>query len=151
MAVITDVGDAHTIHPTDKFDPGVRLSLAARHIAYGEQLVYSGPIYQSMKIEGTRIRLSFSEINQGLVAGRTETKELKGFGIAGSDRKFVWAKAAIDGDNVIVYSDEIANPVAVRYNWADNPPGNLYNKDGLPAGPLRTDDWRSASRCPAPG
>ncbi|MDB4925173.1 sialate O-acetylesterase [Mucilaginibacter sp.] len=149
MPVITDAGDAFNIHPTNKVDPAYRLALVARHVAYNENLVYSGPVYKSMKIAGNKIIISFDEINKGLITGRpsldgtaaTAVKELKGFGIAGSDQKFVWAKAVIDGNTVVVSNDEVANPIAVRYNWADNPPGNLYNKDGLPAGPFRTDNW----------
>lgn len=150
MPVITDVGDADNIHPTNKLDPGIRLALVARHLVYGEKVVYSGPVYKSMKVEGNKIIISFDQINKGLVAGRPpapgtmttmDIKVLKGFGIAGDDGKFVWANAEIEGNNIIVSSDQITNPVAVRYNWADNPPGNLYNRDGLPAGPFRTDSW----------
>jgi sialate O-acetylesterase len=149
MPVITDVGEAGNIHPTNKLDPGTRLALVARYVVYGEKVVYSGPVYKAMKIEGNKIIISFDEINMGLVAADfaangiipTNNNELKGFGIAGSDAKFVWAKAVIDGNTVVVSSDQVPNPVAVRYNWADNPPGNLYNKDGLPAGPFRTDNW----------
>jgi sialate O-acetylesterase len=149
MPVITDVGEAGNIHPTNKFDPGTRLALVARHVVYGEKVVCSGPVYKSMKVEGNKIRITFDEINHGLVSGRpspdgtvnTTVKDLNGFGIAGSDGKFVWAKAVIDGNSVLVSSDQVTTPVAVRYNWADNPPGNLYNKDGLPAGPFRTDNW----------
>ncbi|MDB5117387.1 MAG: 9-O-acetylesterase [Mucilaginibacter sp.] len=149
MPVITDVGDRVNIHPTNKVDPAYRLALVARHVAYGENLVYSGPVYKSMRVEGNKIIISFDEINKGLVVGRpspdgtisTDSKELKGFGIAGADQKFVWAKAVIDGNTVVISSDQVSNPIAVRYNWADNPPGNLYNKDGLPAGPFRTDSW----------
>jgi sialate O-acetylesterase len=141
MAVITDVGDAKDIHPKDKLDPGVRLALAARHVAYGEDNVYSGPVYQSMTVKGNSITLGFDHCGSGLVIGTSPTQELKGFGIAGADGKFVWARAVIKGNTVVISSDEIATPVAVRYNWADNPPGNLYNKEGLPASPFRTDNW----------
>lgn len=149
MPVITDVGEAGNIHPTNKFDPGYRLSLVARHVAYGEKIAYSGPVYKSMKVDGNKIIISFDDVFKGLVAGRpaadgtvsADAKELKGFGIAGSDQKFVWAKAVINGNTVVISSDDVTTPIAVRYNWADNPPGNLYNKDGLPAGPFRTDNW----------
>jgi len=148
MPVITDVGDAANIHPTNKVDPAYRLALVARHVAYGENIVYSGPVYKSMSVQGNKIIISFDEINKGLVAGKPSAdgtvgadKELKGFGIAAGDGKFVWAKAVIEGNTVVVSSDQVLAPVAVRYNWADNPPGNLYNKDGLPAGPFRTDNW----------
>jgi len=143
MAVTTDIGNADSIHPTNKLDVGLRLALAARHIAYHENIVYSGPVYASMKITGNKIRLVFRQEGGGLVIGRPpgQTVELRGFGIAGADKQFAWARAELDGNTVVVYSDEIDHPVAVRYNWADNPPGNLYNKEGLPATPFRTDNW----------
>lgn len=149
MAVITDAGELQDIHPTNKLVPGNRLALVARHDIYGEKVVSSGPVYKSMKIDGDKIIISFNEINKGLVTAslvgddvvNADGQELKGFGIAGEDHVFVWAKAVIKGNTVVVSRDVIPNPQAVRYNWADNPPGNLYNKDGLPANPFRTDDW----------
>ncbi|MGB9624270.1 MAG: sialate O-acetylesterase [Phycisphaerae bacterium] len=138
MAVIIDIGEAKDIHPKNKQDVGKRLALAALAIAYGKDVAYSGPMYDSMKIEGDRIRLTFKHVDGGLVA---KDGKLKGFAIAGADRKFVWAEAQIDGDTVVVHSDKVARPVAVRYAWADNPECNLYNKAGLPASPFRTDDW----------
>jgi sialate O-acetylesterase len=144
MAVITDIGEADNIHPKNKRDVGLRLALAARHAVYGENIVFSGPIYKSMKIEGNKIRLTFNNIGSGLTADTTNSISnamLKGFGIAADDQKFVWAKAAIEGNTIVVWADELINPVAVRYNWADNPPGNLYNKEKLPASPFRTDNW----------
>jgi sialate O-acetylesterase len=149
MAVITDAGDALDIHPYDKSAPGSRLALVALHNVYGKRIVASGPVYKSMKVEGNKIIISFNEIHNGLTVGRPDTDntvsadgaELKGFGMAGANQKFVWAKAVINANKVIVSTDEIAKPEAVRYNWADNPPGNLYNKDGLPARPFRTDNW----------
>jgi sialate O-acetylesterase len=150
MPVITDLGDATNIHPTNKLDPALRLALVARHVVYGESVVYSGPVYKSMKVDGNKVIITFDETNKGLVTGRPgmdgDSKELKGFGIAGSDQQFVWAKAEVVGNTVVVSSDQVANPIAVRYNWADNPAGNLYNKDGLPAGPFRTDDWPAPLR-----
>jgi sialate O-acetylesterase len=146
MAVITDIGDSADIHPTNKKDVGLRLSLAARKTAYGEQLVYSGPIFKRMKIKGNVIEISFNHVGTGLIGRKPEnnqtTDTLKGFGIAGADGKFVWADARIEGDKILVSSKEILNPVAVRYNWADNPLGTLYNKEGLPASPFRTDDFK---------
>ena len=140
LAVAIDVGDAVDIHPPDKQTVGERLSLAARGIAYGEDVVYSGPVCAAMNVEGKKIRLAFKSTGSGLAAkGRIP---LKGFAVAGEDRKFVWARAEIDGDTVLVWSDKVRNPVAVRYAWAGNPEGcNLYNKAGLPACPFRTDDW----------
>ncbi|MCC8426525.1 sialate O-acetylesterase [Mucilaginibacter sp. UR6-11] len=149
MTNIIDAGDQFDIHPINKLVPGNRLALVARHNIYGEKVVATGPVYKSMKINGNQIIISFAEIHKGLVTAglvgddvvNTDGAELKGFGIAGADHKFVWARAVIKGKTVVVTSDEVVNPQAVRYNWADNPPGNLYNKDGLPANPFRTDDW----------
>jgi sialate O-acetylesterase len=138
MAVIIDVGDAKDIHPRDKQTVGYRLAQAALAHDYGKTIEYSGPMYKSMKVEGGAIRLSFEHRGGGLVA---KGGDLVGFAIAGADKKFVWAKAKIDGDTVVVSSDQVAGPAAVRYAWADNPKCNLYNKEGLPASPFRTDDW----------
>jgi sialate O-acetylesterase len=140
MAVTIDIGEWNDIHPVDKKDVGDRLALAAEKIAYGDDVVYSGPFYRSMKIEGDKIILSFTNVGSGLISKRND--RLKYFSIAGADKHFVWAKAKIEGDKVIVWNDKILNPVAVRYAWADNPEGaNLYNKEGLPASPFRTDNY----------
>jgi sialate O-acetylesterase len=139
MAVIIDIGEADNIHPKNKQDVGKRLALWALANTYGKKLVYSGPIYKSMKIDGNSIVLSFDHVGGGLVAKGGE--ELKGFAVAGVDKKFVWADAKIVGDTVVVSSDQVAEPAAVRYAWADNPVCNLYNKEELPASPFRTDDW----------
>jgi len=138
MAVTIDLGEWNDIHPLNKEDVGKRLALAAQKAAYGDdKVVYSGPIYQSMKIEGNKIVLTFTNTGGGLTA--KGGGELKYFAIAGADKKFVWAKATIDGNNLVVWSDRLANPVAVRYAWADNPEGaNLYNEEGLPASPFGT-------------
>jgi sialate O-acetylesterase len=141
MAVIIDIGEAKDIHPRNKQDVAYRLSLAARKIAYAQDIVYSGPTYNSYKIDGNKIIITFKNTGSGLVA-KDKYGYLKGFAIAGEDKKFVWAKAVIDGDKVVVWSNDINNPVAVRYAWADNPDdANFYNKEGLPASPFRTDDW----------
>ena len=139
MAVTYDVGEWNDIHPHDKKDVGYRLSLAARKLAYHEDnIVYSGPIYIAMKKKGNKIILDFKNIGSGLVA--KGGKPLKYFAIAGEDKKFIWAHAKIKGNTVVVWNSKIKNPIAVRYAWADNPDGaNLYNKDGLPASPFRTD------------
>jgi sialate O-acetylesterase len=160
MAVIIDVGEPTTIHPHDKVDVGLRLALAAKHLAYGQNLVYSGPIYDSMKVEGNKIRLTFKDTGSGLQMSAppwTPTgvpapapTELTGFAVAGADKNWVWAKAQIDGNTVVVSSDQVASPVAVRYGWANNPPCNLYNKEGLPASPFRTDDWVDPKPTPTP-
>lgn len=151
MAVTIDVGSAGNLHPPDKANVGRRLALAARHVAYGEDLAYTGPIYSSMKVEGGNIQLSFQpdSLGGGLIVGSAPGTaapaagtDLQGFAIAGDDQKWVWAKAKIDGKSVIVSSPEVSNPVAVRYAWADNPTCNLYNQEGLPAAPFRTDEWK---------
>jgi len=159
MAVAIDIGNGADIHPKDKHDVGLRLALAAKHVAYGQKLVYSGPIYDSMKVEGNKIRLSFKDTGSGLKMGTPPwtasgvpapaPTELTGFAIAGADRNWVWAKAEIEGQDVVVSSDQVASPVAVRYGWGNNPPCNLYNNEGLPASPFRTDDWVDGPRAPA--
>lgn len=139
MAVITDVGDPVDIHPKRKEPVGARLALAARKIAYGENIVYSGPIYKGMKIKGDSVTLYFDHVGGGLIA---KDGDLKGFAIVGADKKLVWATATIvDGNKVVVKSPLVANPVAVRYGWATYPVVNLYNKENLPASPFRTDDY----------
>jgi sialate O-acetylesterase len=139
MAVTIDLGAWNDIHPVNKKDVGRRLALVTEKVAYGDNLVvYSGPIYQSMSIDGNKIILTFSNTGSGLIAKGTD--DLKYFAIAGPDNHFVWAKAKIENNKVIVWNDDIKNPVAVRYAWADNPQGaNLYNIEGLPASPFRTD------------
>jgi len=134
-----DLGEWNDIHPGNKKPVGERLALQAMSLSYGESdLVASGPIYQSHRIEGNRIVLSFDHIGSGLVANNGEP--LDHFAIAGMDLEFVWAEAIIENDNVIVWSDEITDPKYVRYAWADNPDfANLYNREGLPASPFRTD------------
>lgn len=142
QAVIIDIGEANDIHPRNKQDVGYRLALAAQKVAYGKNdIVYSGPIYKSMKKDGNKIRLGFDHVGSGLMA-KDKYGYLKSFAIAGADKKFVWAQAIIDGEEVVVWSDKVPNPVAVRYAWADNPDdANFYNKEGLPASPFRTDEW----------
>jgi sialate O-acetylesterase len=145
MAVITDVGDQKDIHPTKKEPVGARLALAARGITYGEKIVYSGPTYKGIKIKDNTAVISFDHVGGGLLArpldSSTESAALKGFSICGENRRFVWAKAEIQGDRVVVSSPEVSKPVAVRYGWADFPVVNLWNKEGLPASPFRTDDF----------
>lgn len=141
MAVAIDIGEANDIHPLNKKDVGKRLFLAAEKVAYEEETVnYSGPIYNSMKIDGNKIILSFKHVDGGLITRGSE--ELGGFAIAGADKMFFWANAEIHGNKVVVWSDDVSKPVAVRYAWADNPSkANLYNKGGLPASPFRTDEY----------
>jgi sialate O-acetylesterase len=147
MAVAVDIGDAKTVHGKDKRDVGMRLALAAKHVAYGQQLAYSGPIYQSMQVMGTTIQITFTYAD-GLKIGVPPwsanghvpdlATELTGFTIAGDDQKWVPAKATIEGTTVIVSGDQVSQPTAVRYGWSA---GNLYNGADLPASPFQTDDW----------
>lgn len=140
MAVAIDLGEWNDIHPDNKKPVGDRLALAARNVAYGEEdLVYSGPIYRSFRIEGNKVIISFDHVGGGLISGNGE--ELDHFAIAGADKKFRWGKAIIEDNTVVVWNEDIPDPVYVRYAWADNPAfANLYNKEGLPASPFRTDE-----------
>ncbi|MBC7890156.1 MAG: sialate O-acetylesterase [Ferruginibacter sp.] len=139
MAVAIDVGEWNDIHPENKQAVGQRLALLAVKNVYGEKSsVASGPLYQSMKKEGNRIIVTFSNTGSGLMTGTGN--QLKYFAIAGANKKYLWANAIIKDNTVIVWNEEIQHPVSVRYAWADNPEGaNLYNKEGLPASPFTTD------------
>lgn len=150
LAVAIDLGEADNIHPRDKYDVGARLALAARKVAYGDSVQASGPTFQSLTQEGDKLRLAFTNIGQGLAIGvppahfhpgepRADTSTLRGFAIAGADGKYAWADAVIDGETVVLSSPAVPQPQSVRYAWADNPDANLYNQDGLPAVPFRTD------------
>ncbi|MBC8012312.1 MAG: 9-O-acetylesterase, partial [Burkholderiales bacterium] len=151
MAVAIDLGDPRDVHPKGKRDVGLRLALAARQLAYGESLVASGPRYREFAIEGGAIRVRFSTGESGLTLGQAPWRadgvepnpadRLIGFTIAGADRGWVEADAKIDGDSILVSSPQVSRPVAVRYAWANFPRCNLYNRQGLPASPFRTDDW----------
>jgi len=136
MAVAIDVGEWNDIHPENKAEVGKRLALLARRIAYGDKaIVASGPLYRDVKREGNKLIISFADMGSGLAT--SDGRPPKHFAIAGGDSKFVWANAEIRGNTVIVWNDAIANPVAVRYAWGDNPAGaNLCNKEGLPASPF---------------
>lgn len=136
MTVNIDLGEWNDIHPDNKKDVGERMALAGLKLAYGQDIVHSGPIYKGYSIDGNKITLSFDHIGSGLTSNDGEP--LSEFAVAGEDKKFVWAKAKIEGDQVVVWSDEISNPKYLRYAWADNPDNpNLYNKEGLPASPFR--------------
>jgi len=139
MAVTTDIGNVADIHPKNKQDVGRRLALWALAITHGKDLVYSGPLYESMAVEGDKIRVRFKHVGGGLVAG--EGKPLAEFTIAGADGQFVPADAVIDGDSIVVHSDQVTAPVAVRFAWRDDAAPNLFNQEGLPASPFRTDDF----------
>jgi sialate O-acetylesterase len=142
MAVAIDIGEAESIHPVNKQDAGLRLALNALHQTYGQKSeLPCGPLLKRATREGNAVRLSFKHAGGGL---RARGERLEGFAIAGADRRFVWADARIDGQAVIVSSQAVAEPAAVRYAWADNPVCNLYNSEGLPASPFRTDDWPAA-------
>ena len=141
MAVAIDVGEAKNIHPLNKQDVGNRLMLSALKVAYGKDIVHSGPIYKSMQSEGDKARISFDHIGSGLLV-KDKHGYINEFEIAGADKKFYWAKATLEGDKIIVWSDKVQKPIAVRFGWSSNPAQfNLYNKDGLPASPFRTDNW----------
>jgi len=138
MAVITDVGDENDIHPTQKEPVGGRLALLARRMAYGQKVTASGPEYDSMRVDGGRVVLSFRNTGGGLVA---KDGPLKGFAICGKDRNWLNAMAEIQGGRVVVWNLSVTEPIAVRFGWADYPVVNLWNADGLPATPFRTDDF----------
>jgi sialate O-acetylesterase len=144
MAVTIELGEAGDIHPRNKAPVGHRLALAALGTVYGYGIVYSGPVYKSMRTEGRNLRLYFKHVAGGLVA--KGGPPLKGFAVAGTDRKFYVATAEIEGNAVVASSPAVRHPVAVRYAWADNPMCNLYNAAGLPASPFRTDDWPGITR-----
>ena len=138
MAVTIDVGDEVELHPRNKLDVGRRLAAWALADTYGQKVTASGPLFDGFSIEATKVRIRFK---YGTGLKTPDGSALKGFAIAGEDRRFVWADARVDGDTVIVSSPGVPKPAAVRYGWADNPIANLYNKAGLPASPFRTDDW----------
>jgi sialate O-acetylesterase len=155
MVVAADIGDPNNVHPKDKIDVGNRLALLARKIAYKENIQAFGPLYDRFTVEGDKVKIHFKESGAGLVIGQSPwrppgiapwpTDKLLGFVIAGADKHWVDAQAQIVGpDTIEVSSTQVSNPVAVRYGWANSPDVNLYNKDGLPASPFRTDDWTIA-------
>ncbi len=144
MACAIDIGDAGTVHPLNKQEVGRRLALIANKTVYKQHdIISSGPMYKSYQKDGNRIRIRFSNIGSGL---STNNGKVKGFAIAGDDKQFHWAKAVIEGNELVVYCDEVDNPKAVRYAWADNPECNLINSEGLPAVPFRTDDWKGITQ-----
>jgi len=155
MVVTIDKGDQHNFHPTRKQPVGERLALAARAVAYGEKIEYSGPVLDGIKIDGSRVRITFthaeglrpSDVHDGTEDGPVVVTgdKLVGFAVAGADQHYHKAEAAIDGATVIVSSPEVSTPVAVRYAWADYPTANLSNSAGLPASPFTTDNWTFAT------
>jgi len=144
LAVTVDIGNVSDIHPKNKQDVGRRLGLWAQAKVYGQNVVYSGPMYKSMTVEGNKIRLQFDHVGGGLVA--SDGKPLTYFTIAGADQKFEPATAVIDGNTVVVSSDKVAQPAAVRFAWIDTAVPNFANKEGLPASPFRTDAWKGVTQ-----
>lgn len=143
LALVIDIGEAKDIHPRNKQDLGKRLALSAERIAYGKDIVHSGPSFNTMEIRGSKVILNFKNTGTGLVA---KGGKLKHFAIGGKDKKFIWADAVIKGNSIVVSSPKIKDPVAVRYAWSNNPEGcNLYNREGLPGVPFRTDDWKGVT------
>ncbi len=145
MAVTTDIGDPKDIHPRNKQDVGRRLAALALHDIYGKNIISGGPVYQAMRKDGNKIILSFTDVGKGLMV-KDKYGYLKGFEVAGADRKFHYAQARLEGNNVVVYHQDVTDPVAVRFGWSDDAGDcNLYNKEGFPAGPFRTDNWKGVT------
>ncbi|MEO6219041.1 MAG: sialate O-acetylesterase [Ginsengibacter sp.] len=141
MAVTLDIGESNDIHPKNKQGVGERLAAIALHNLYNKNIAYTGPMYQSMETDGNKIIISFSNVDSGYFI-KEKYNYIKGFEIAGADKRFYFAQAYINDGKVIVYSDSVKIPVAARYGWADDmPEANLYNRQGFPAVPFRTDDW----------
>jgi sialate O-acetylesterase len=139
MAVAIDLGSPDELHPRNKLPVALRLARWALADTYGQRLEPSGPLYRAHTVEGDKVRVRFT--HAGGLRATPDGAPLKGFAVAGADRKFVWAAARVEGDTIVVWSKGVPRPVAVRYDWADSPDGNLYNSAGLPASPFRTDDW----------
>ena len=138
LTVNIDIGEGNNLHPLDKQDVGHRLALAAEKLAYKMDVVASGPVFKAMQVNGATVKIDFDNA-EGL-----KTKDggpVIGFAVAGADQKYAWATGSVEAGTVVLHADAVPNPVAVRYDWADNPNGNLYNSAGLPARPFRTDDW----------
>ena len=141
MAVATDIGKGTDIHPSNQQGVGRRQALVAQRVAYGDQkAVAAGPTLQSMQVSGSQVRVKFTSTGTGLLL-KTGNTTLSGFAVAGADRKSHWAAATLASAGVVLTCAAVPAPVAVRYDWADNPGGNLYNREGLPVAPFRTDQW----------
>jgi sialate O-acetylesterase len=146
MVVTTDVGNPNDIHPTNKQTVGQRLSAIALNNVYKKPMVCSGPTYKSMEITKNKSMIYFEDLGSGLVSAN-KNSTINGFEIAGADQVFYQAKASIKEDKVLVFSKKVKKPVAVRYNWLGNASkGNLFNKEGFPAAPFRTDDWKTMTK-----
>ncbi|GAB3241336.1 sialate O-acetylesterase [Hymenobacter seoulensis] len=141
MAVAIDLGEAEDIHPANKQDVGHRLALVARQVVYGDnKVVAAGPVLKNVRFQDRAVYLRFTQTGSGLEVNNPHAA-LRGFAVAGVDKKFYWAQATVKNNQVVLRCPEVPKPVAVRYNWANNPAGNLYNREGLPAAPFRTDTW----------
>ena len=142
MAVTTDIGNIADIHPKNKQDVGKRLALAAENMAYGDSsVVFQGPILSEMKIDGEKVHLKFDTKKSDLML-RDKYGYVRGFSVAGEDKKYYWATGKLVNNEIIIQSEKVKSPISVRYNWGNSPDGNIFNKDGLPAPPFRTDDWQ---------
>lgn len=138
MAISSDLGSG--IHPSNKSGYGARACRVALNVAYGRNIEYYGPVYQSHKVEDAKVRITFTHVGQGLAVKHSE--KLQGFAVAGEDKVYYWADAVIDGETVVLSCDKVTKPVAIRYAWSEKRPwANLFNKDGLPVIPFRTDAW----------
>ncbi|MBV5281359.1 MAG: 9-O-acetylesterase [Paludibacter sp.] len=144
MVCTIDIGDAGNIHPSNKQEVGRRLALSAEKLVYNQNCIASGPLYKGYQKDGNKIRIRFTNPNSGL--STRGGKVVTGFAIAGNDKQFYWAKATIVGKEVVVYSEKVTDPEAVRYAWADNPECNLTNSEGLPVVPFRTDSWKGITQ-----
>jgi len=141
QVVAIDLGQAEELHPRNKQDVAARLALVARAVAYGERVVSSGPTYRRHTVQGSRVIVELGNRGGGLVS-RADNGVIPGFAIAGDDRRFVWANAKLEGNRVVVWSERVAKPGAVRYLWTNSPTAPaLYNREGLPVAPFRTDRW----------
>jgi len=141
MAITTDIGNPTDIHPKNKQDVGKRLANIALHDVYQQAGEYTGPMYASYKTDGHRIILSFTHTGSGLIAN-DKYGYIKGFEVAGTDKVFHYARAVIEGNTIVLDCDAVSNPVAARYNWADDASeGNVFNKEHYPMAPFRTDNW----------
>jgi sialate O-acetylesterase len=142
QAITIDVGEERDIHPGNKQDVGARLARVALATAYHRPVLASGPRFRSMRVHGDTVTVAFDDVGSGLLSGAPDGRSVGGFAVAGADRRFVWANARIVGQRVEIWSDSVRAPVAVRYAWANAPRGPLlYNRDGLPAAPFRSDRW----------
>jgi sialate O-acetylesterase len=146
MVVAIDLGHFADLHPGNKEPIGKRLALLARKMVYGEAVIASGPVFKGMKVKGKKATLSFAEVGGGLVMQGESGEKLGGFAVAGADQKFVWAEAEIVGETVVVTSAAVKKVAAVRYLWNASPVASLFNAEGWPAGPFRTDNWDEAAR-----